>query len=134
MIHFFLPNLIFNLFIEFKPITQRLFYLNMNMNESYYDTESIPVSYVSSESSSIMPTPTTLHKYPRIPLIYTACENSDRRMFLYLSAFCTFIAGASFGWGPMQLMLENHGIYHSLCSADYGDTICPDQAARLLNM
>jgi len=126
-------NLIFNLFIEFTPITQRLFYLNMNMNESYCDTKNIPLSCVSFASASILST-RTLHETPRIPLRHTA---ADRRMLVYLSAFCTFFfAGASFGWGPMQLMLENQGIYHSLCSADYGDgdTTCPDQAARLLNM
>jgi len=115
---------------------QRQFYLNMNMNESYCDTENIPVSCISGASASIMST-RTLHETPRTPLRHPACANSDRRILLSLSAFCTFFfAGASFGWGPMQLMLENQGIYHSLCSADYGygNTTCPEQAARLLNM
>jgi len=60
----------------------------------------------------------------------------DRKMLLLFSAMYTFLlGGAAFGWGPMQLMLEESGSYHSLCAnADDDAQVCPAQKARLLNM
>jgi len=46
-------------------------------------------------------------------------------MFLYCGAF--------FGYGPMQLMLEDNGSFASLCSEDEPYP-CPDQTATLLNV
>ena len=65
---------------------------------------------------------------------HPACQSLDRKKLILLSSVCTFAyAGASFGWGPMQLMLENQGVYRSLCPLDDSET-CPEQAARLLNL
>ena len=49
--------------------------------------------------------------------------------------------GAMWGFGPMQLLLEEHGAFHSLCPSDYDaadydpdnpHNVCPEQAARLI--
>lgn len=46
-------------------------------------------------------------------------------MFLY--------GGAFFGWGPMQLMLEDSGAFASRCSPDE-ELPCPSQTSMLLNV
>ena len=48
---------------------------------------------------------------------------------LYIFLYC----GAFFGYGPMQLMLEDYGSFSSLCSEDEPYP-CPDQTATLLNV
>ena len=48
---------------------------------------------------------------------------------LYIFLYC----GAFFGYGPMQLMLEDYGSFASLCSEDEPYP-CPDQTATLLNV
>mmetsp|Transcript_7389 Transcript_7389/g.16142 ORF Transcript_7389/g.16142 Transcript_7389/m.16142 type:complete len:576 (-) Transcript_7389:44-1771(-) len=47
-------------------------------------------------------------------------------MFLY--------AGAFFGYGPMQLMLEESGAFASRCSPDEEELPCPAQTSMLLNV
>jgi hypothetical protein len=43
----------------------------------------------------------------------------------------TFLFGGGFyGWGPMQLMLEENGSHSSKCSSD-SDDVCPEQTASL---
>jgi hypothetical protein len=54
---------------------------------------------------------------------------------LYIPLF----AGAFFGFGPMQIMLEESGAYASLCVDDTDDStptgeVCPAQTAQLLTM
>ena len=48
---------------------------------------------------------------------------------LYIFLYC----GAFFGYGPMQLMLEDNGSFASLCSEEEPYP-CPDQTATLLNV
>ena len=65
----------------------------------------------------------------------------NRKMiFLFTSLSIFLFAGASFGWGPMQLMLEENGAYHTLCgsenpkSAGVLENVCAAQTSKLLNM
>ena len=47
-----------------------------------------------------------------------------------------FFSGAFFGWGPMQLMLEDNGSYSSKCTAEEQESgeICPAQSAALVQI
>jgi hypothetical protein len=52
---------------------------------------------------------------------------------LYIPLF----AGAFFGFGPMQIMLEESGAFSSLCDTTNSTTegeVCPAQTAQLLTM
>ena len=44
--------------------------------------------------------------------------------------------GAFFGWGPMQLLLEDNGAFHSACdpSDEKEDIVCESQTIKLLNV
>ena len=76
------------------------------------------------------------------------------KWLLFFSSIYIFtFAGAMWGFGPMQLLLEEHGAFHSLCPpSDYdagagGDynggeinqdpdnphNVCPEQAAMLIS-
>ncbi len=60
-----------------------------------------------------------------------------RFLFGFSALYILLFGGAFWGWGPMQLMLQEHGSYRSLC--DNGDNTtsaepCPAQSARLLNV
>lgn len=73
----------------------------------------------------------------------------EHKWLLFFSSIYIFtFAGAMWGWGPMQLLLEEHGAFHSLCASDYdGDynggeihhdpdnphNVCPEQAAMLIS-
>ncbi len=53
---------------------------------------------------------------------------------MLLCAFpVTFLfAGAYYGWGPLQLVMEQNGIYHNKCGDD--PEVCDAQTAALLNV
>jgi hypothetical protein len=60
----------------------------------------------------------------------------ERRKYVLVvltAVYTTFYAGAFFGYGPMQLMLEENGSFASQCDSE--DSVpCPDQTSRLLNI
>ena len=66
----------------------------------------------------------------------------EHKWLLFFSSIYIFtFAGAMWGFGPMQLLLEEHGAFHSLCPTDYDASdydpdnphnVCPEQAARLI--
>jgi len=62
-------------------------------------------------------------------------------LLIFSSVYIFTFAGAMWGWGPMQLLLEENGAFHSLCQQggeEVDDTsknphnVCPEQAARLI--
>ena len=70
-------------------------------------------------------------------------SNSNHQVYRWLvifSALYIFLfAGAMWGWGPMQLMLERNGSFHYLCKEETTSTemeyeVCPEQTARLLSV
>ena len=59
-------------------------------------------------------------------------EARNRWMLVFFSAlYVTFIAGAFFGYGPLQLMLEDQGLFEDECQ-EGEETPCPEQTSRLL--
>ena len=78
-------------------------------------------------------------------------DSVEHKWLLFFSSIYVFtFAGAMWGFGPMQLLLEEHGAFHSLCPSDYdadGDynggeinhdpdnphNVCPEQAAMLIS-
>ena len=72
----------------------------------------------------------------------TLCSIRQKKIGLLLFSvlYIPLFAGAFFGFGPMQIMLEESGAFASVCSVDEnttqadGDDVCPDQTARLLTM
>jgi hypothetical protein len=61
-----------------------------------------------------------------------ANSRAHKWLFIFSALYTFFFAGAVWGWGPMQLILEVNGSYHSLC--EDGEAVCPQQTARLLTM
>jgi hypothetical protein len=71
-----------------------------------------------------------------------------RRTGLLISAvlYTVLYVGAFFGWGPMQLLFEDHGFFSWKCPDDFVPTttnnddndasadVCPEQTAALLNV
>lgn len=61
-----------------------------------------------------------------------------RRYYLLIFAFVYtfFFSGAFFGWGPMQLLLEENGSYSSECTEEEqeNEEICPSQSASLVRV
>ena len=61
-----------------------------------------------------------------------------RRYYLLVFAFLCifFFSGAFFGWGPMQLLLEENGSYSSKCTDEEqtNQEICPSQSAALVRI
>ena len=55
-------------------------------------------------------------------------------IFAFLYTF--FFSGAFFGWGPMQLLLEENGSYSSECTEEEQESeeICPSQSASLVRV
>ena len=55
-------------------------------------------------------------------------------IFAFLYTF--FFSGAFFGWGPMQLLLEENGSYSSECTEEEqeNEEICPSQSASLVRV
>lgn len=61
-------------------------------------------------------------------------EARQRWMLVFFSAlYSTLFAGAFFGFGPMQLMLEENGVFSDQCAQDE-ETPCPAQTSRLLQV
>ena len=62
--------------------------------------------------------------------------SKGRRWLLIFAIPSTFLyAGAYYGWGPMQLVLEQNGIFHSKCGEDVPlDQVCDAQTSALLNV
>ncbi len=66
---------------------------------------------------------------------------THRFLFGFSALYILLFGGAFWGWGPMQLMLQEHGSYTSLCDegVDMTNALsteepCPAQSARLLNV
>lgn len=61
-----------------------------------------------------------------------------RRYFLVLFAFLYtfFFSGAFFGWGPMQLLLEESGAFSSKCTPEEKEAriVCSSQSATLVRI
>ena len=55
-------------------------------------------------------------------------------VFAYLYTF--FFSGAFFGYGPMQLLLEENGSFASKCTAEeqQREEVCPSQSAALVRI
>ena len=55
-------------------------------------------------------------------------------VFAYLYTF--FFSGAFFGWGPMQLLLEENGSFASKCTVEQQQRgeVCPSQSAALVRI
>jgi MFS family permease len=54
-------------------------------------------------------------------------------LVVFTALYATFLAGAFFGWGPMQLMLEDAGAFTSKCDDDE-ELPCDAQTLSLLNV
>jgi hypothetical protein len=54
-------------------------------------------------------------------------------LVVFTALYTTFLAGAFFGWGPMQLMLEDAGAFTSKCDEDE-ELPCDAQTLSLLNV
>ena len=57
-------------------------------------------------------------------------------LLLFASLYTFFFSGAYFGWGPMQLLLEENGSCASKCTLDEQEKgeICPSQSAALVRI
>lgn len=67
----------------------------------------------------------------------TKTEARRRHGLVTFTSLYTFLVlGAFFGWGPMQLMLEDNGNFASKCTPEEQDSgiICPEQSAALVNV
>ena len=66
-------------------------------------------------------------------------QKEDRRrlcLFVFASSVTLLYVGAVFGWGPMQLLLENNGAFSWKCTEEEqeNDEICPEQTSALLKV
>ena len=63
---------------------------------------------------------------------------ASRRIGLVVCStlYTFFVIGAFFGWGPMQLLLENNGSFSSRCTTEEQENgeICPSQSSALVNI
>jgi MFS family permease len=61
---------------------------------------------------------------------------SNRRLLMFCCSMYTFFfVGSFFGWGPMQLLLEENGSFAWKCeNSQPGDEPCADQTAALLSV
>jgi hypothetical protein len=67
----------------------------------------------------------------------SAKDKFNRRGLIVCSSLFTFFyVGSFFGWGPMQLLLEENGAFHWKCDPadDVEDEVCPSQTSTLLNV
>jgi LAT3 family solute carrier family 43 protein 3 len=57
-------------------------------------------------------------------------------LLIFTALYTTFFAGAFFGWGPMQLLLEEDGAFAWKCTnvEEEDAEPCPDQSKSLLNV
>jgi hypothetical protein len=75
------------------------------------------------------------------PLLSAGEEDiREKRQKVTLVVFASFsiflFAGSFYGWGPMQLLLEQNGNFGTECSVEemeMVDGVCPEQTAALLN-
>jgi MFS family permease len=64
-------------------------------------------------------------------------ENRHRLwLFIFSSLGTLLYVGAFFGWGPMQLLLENNGAFSWKCTdaEQENDEVCPEQTSALLRV
>jgi hypothetical protein len=63
-------------------------------------------------------------------------DQFNRRGLMVCSCLFTFLyVGSFFGWGPMQLLLEENGAFRWKCDPDYDpEEVCPSQTSTLLNV
>jgi hypothetical protein len=67
---------------------------------------------------------------PEEPIKHDDGGRSGRRLLLLCAFPVTFLfAGAYYGWGPLQLVMEQNGIYHNKCGDD--PEVCDAQTAAL---
>mmetsp|Transcript_24579 Transcript_24579/g.49646 ORF Transcript_24579/g.49646 Transcript_24579/m.49646 type:complete len:552 (+) Transcript_24579:75-1730(+) len=67
----------------------------------------------------------------------TSTKQNNRLRQVLLGTTCLYIffyTGAFYGWGPMQLMLEDSGHFSSQCAGGEEDLPCPKQSSILLNV
>ena len=70
------------------------------------------------------------------------CPYAQNVLMLFSALYTFLFAGGLWGWGPMQLMLEENGSFHYLCddeqndidNNEMGNNVCPRQTARLLTV
>ena len=57
-------------------------------------------------------------------------------LFIFSSSVTLLYVGAVFGWGPMQLLLENNGAFSWKCTEEEqeNDEVCPEQTSALLRI
>jgi hypothetical protein len=66
-------------------------------------------------------------------------EKRQRTKLIFFASCSIFLfAGSFYGWGPMQLLLEDNGNFGAECSnevknSDINEAVCPEQTAALLN-
>lgn len=77
------------------------------------------------------------------PIIIGPHGHKRRLLLLSTCTYITFYTGAFYGWGPMQLMLEDSGAFSSHCSNNDSTSNteeqlqlspCPEQTSMLLNV
>jgi MFS family permease len=64
-------------------------------------------------------------------------DNRHRLWLFIFSSLATLLyVGAVFGWGPMQLLLENNGAFSWKCTdaEQENDEVCPEQTSALLRV
>jgi hypothetical protein len=74
-----------------------------------------------------------------LPSASDKCDAAERGRYLLLGfafLYTTLFSGALFGWGPMQLLLEENGSFSSECTPDEqaAGEICPSQSATLVKI
>jgi hypothetical protein len=69
------------------------------------------------------------------PVQTSGLRDHRRRVALVVitGMMTVFWTGASIGWGPMQLLLEEDGAFEDQCT-EYGQLPCPAQTTKLLNV
>lgn len=57
-------------------------------------------------------------------------------LLIFAALYTALYVGAFFGWGPMQLLLEENGSFQSKCTDDEQaqKKVCPAQTSALLNV
>lgn len=84
------------------------------------------------QSSSQQPLQLGALKLPPAP---KSLQRARIRLFVFMCFAALAFGGATFGWGPMQIILEENGNYGHLCAGDdsgAGTTSCPEQRSALL--
>ncbi len=110
---------------------------NHNENSSIEEHSSIDDNSRDHQSSAPFSSPTKKSKKETI---------AHGLLFGFSALYILLFGGAFWGWGPMQLMLQEHGSYSSLCHDNGFSTSnttasmllpkesCPAQNAKLLNV